>query len=225
MISRFISRLRLQINEIKVDTRHPESYWVLRGKNVIGQASPEELRKGRQIETYYAIFNAIENRSLTQVVDLGCNVAALGQLLYYWGYSGAYVGIDTNLYALRVAKRNLSSISDYCHLANANIRALPFNDRSCKCVVMKDVLEHMEDFRPLLREAARISLRYIIVANFIPWTEGRTIIRRESQGFYHNMYNRHDVYSFAKELGLEVQEVLSALEKNARANEVVVFSR
>ena len=77
MISRFISRLRRQVNEIRVDTRHPESYWILRGKNVIGQAGPEELRKGRQVETYYAIFNAIENRSLTQVVDLGCNVAAL----------------------------------------------------------------------------------------------------------------------------------------------------
>jgi hypothetical protein len=33
------------------------------------------------------------------------------------------------------------------------------------------------------------------------------------------------VYAFANILGLEVEEVLSALEKNARPNEIVVFRR
>lgn len=64
-----------------------------------------------------------------------------------------------------------------------------------------------------------------MVANFIPWTEGQTIIRLEPQGYYHNMYNRQAVYSFARGLGLNVEEVLSALERDSRPNEVVVFRK
>ena len=219
-----LSKMR-QNNNNMISTDCPESYWIQRKKDVIGRISLQDFLQGRQVDTYQEIFNAIKLRSVNQLVDLGCNTAALGKLLYHWGYSGSYIGVDTNPYSLRIAQENLGTILDNFHLTNANIRELPFDDRLFQCVVMKDVMEHMEDFRPLLFEAARISNKYVIITNFIPWTEGSCIIRREPQGFYHNMYNRREVYSFGKELGLEVEEVLSALEKDARANEVVIFKR
>ena len=83
----------------------------------------------------------------------------------------------------------------------------------------------MEDFRPLLNEAARVAAKYLMVANFIPWTEGMAFVRREPGGFYLNIYNRQEVYGFARNLGWQVEEVVATLEKDARPNEVVIFTR
>jgi len=224
-IERFFSRRLLVRLEKESGLGSPESYWVRLKSGVIGQATLGQLRQTRQVGTYRAIYRAIMARSVTQVLDLGCNIMALGLLLKDWGYPGSYIGVDSNPYALDLASQSSRPLPQVNHMVCANIRALPFAQRVFSCVVMKDVLEHMEDFRPLLSEAARVSLKYIIIANFIPWTEGKTLIKREPQRFYHNLYNRHEVSSFAQELGFGVEEVLSALETDARANEVVVFAR
>ena len=202
----------------------PETYWVLRRGNVVGRASLGQLGQGRQADTYRAVFDAIQDRGVMHVVDLGCNISALGQLLFDWGYAGKYTGFDNNLYALKEGRRALQALGRNYELGQANIRALPFAGNSFECVVMKDVLEHMEDFKPLLGEALRVSSRYAIIANFIPWTEGDSIIRRQPGGFYLNMYSRSEVYGFARARGWQVSQVISALEKDSRPNEVVIFT-
>jgi ubiquinone/menaquinone biosynthesis C-methylase UbiE len=201
----------------------PEAYWIQRKSNIVGEATLKELSHGRQIDTYHSIFDVVSKYSVTQVVDLGCNIATLGRLFYAWGYGGNYTGVDSNLYALHSSLVTELIPSQEIGLICANIRMLPFPSETFQCVVLKDVLEHMEDFRPFLYEAARVSSKYVIVSNFIPWTEGNTIIRREPQGYYHNLYARTEVYDFAQQLGLEVKQIISTLEKDARPNEIVVF--
>jgi ubiquinone/menaquinone biosynthesis C-methylase UbiE len=203
----------------------PEAYWITRKADIIGNATLDELRHTRQIQTYRALYEAVIARKLDNVLDLGCNISALGQLFCDWGYSGTYIGVDSNAYAIETAERVLQALNAPHRFYCANIRELPFEARQFPCVVMKDVLEHMEHFHPLLAEAARVSSRYLLVSNFIPWTEGRTIIWRQPQGFYHNLYNRHEVYTAARTLGFRVDEVISTLESDARPNEVVVFVR
>jgi ubiquinone/menaquinone biosynthesis C-methylase UbiE len=218
----------VNFGETRVDVvqNAPESYWIRRGENLVGGTPTlQELRQTRQVSTYRAIFEAIQTLGVHHVLDLGCHIAALAQLIYDWGYQGSYTGVDSNTYALKEAQKALEQQKGKVSFVQANIRSLGFADKTTLCVVMKDVLEHMEDFRPLLKEAARVSAKYVIIANFIPWTEGKTIIQRESEGFYHNLYNRQEVYNFAHDLGFRVQEIISALEKDARPNEIVVFVR
>jgi SAM-dependent methyltransferase len=201
----------------------PEEYWIKRGAEVIGRATTDALLNSRQADTYLAIADAV--RGYPRILDLGCNVAALGRIAYATGYDGSYTGVDSNPYAISEADRELQALGRACDVRTGNIRDLPFPDLSFSCVVMKDVLEHMEGFEALLAEACRVTDEMLVVANFIPWTEGDPIIRREPDGFFHNLYRRADVYASARTHGFGVHRVISALETDARANEIVLFRR
>jgi ubiquinone/menaquinone biosynthesis C-methylase UbiE len=204
----------------------PEIYWVKRKFNIVGRASLDKLRQGEQSAVYEAISHVITSNSYSHLLDLGCNFGVLRIFLRDKGYRGKYVGVDRNPYSLSLASRPLAGDSDCSsELICANIRSLPFRSQSTPCIVIKDVLEHMEDFRPILSEVFRVASKSVIVANFIPWTEGKPIIRQEPEGYYHNMYNRRNVYDFAGETGFSVEAVLSVLDISARANEIVVFMR
>lgn len=205
----------------------PERSWVRRGDKVIGRGTLDDLVDCRQVDTYRAVLEVLQTHDVDVAADLGCNVSALGRLLRHWGWRGRYIGVENNGHALPFAARELRSLPEWREnrLVNANIRALPFADDAIECVVMKDVLEHMEDFRPCLAEAARVARRLLVIANFIPWGEGEPVIRRDPQGFYLNYYRRADVYEFATACGWQPTSVTGTLEKDDRPNEVIVFER
>jgi ubiquinone/menaquinone biosynthesis C-methylase UbiE len=212
-------------NRTKGNVSVPEDYWINLGEEVVGNLSIEDMLECRQIDTYRAIGNAVMALSLHQVVDLGCNVGITGVILRESGYLGEYVGIDANPNALRIAARNLSRYPGISTLMEGNLRNLNFPGLTFQCVIIKDVLEHHEHFKTILREALRVSDRYALVANFITWSEGETIIRREPEGYYHNLYSRKEAYSFIRGQGFEIINVISALEKDARPNEIVQLKR
>ena len=203
----------------------PEDYWYNLGENVVGNISKEEMLVSRQIDTYKAICRIIAGLPVRSVADLGCNVSIMGVLLRESDYTGEYIGIDANPHALTIAKKNLSRYENSYKLLEGNLRKLDFPSSSFECIIMKDVLEHMEDFRPVLGETLRVASMYAIVANFIPWTEGETIIRKEPTGYFHNLYARKEVYAFIREHGYDVVSVTSSLEKDARPNEIVLLKR
>ena len=203
----------------------PEMYWVRRGERVLGAGGLEEQLEGQQVDTFRTIWSEIRDRRYTDVVDVGCNVAALGQLIFQWGYRGRYVGVGNNPHALRFASVELARTPGRWRLVNGNARALPFRERGHQAVVVKDVLEHLEDFRPALGEAARVARRAIIVSSFIPWGRGRPSIRRHRRGFYLNRYRRRDILEFLAGRGFHPQADIPTQEKDGNPNEVVVFVR
>jgi ubiquinone/menaquinone biosynthesis C-methylase UbiE len=213
-----------RISEGKMATA-PEDYWRNLGEHVIGNLTKEEMLDSRQTDTYSKIAHIVIGLGVAQVTDLGCNVGITGVILREAGYTGEYVGIDANPNALPIARQNLSGYPVPFTLVEGNLRELHFSDNSFECNILKDVLEHMEDFRAVLREALRVSAQYTLVANFIPWSEGETIVRREPAGYYHNLYSRKDVYAFIRDQGFRVVSVTSALEKDARPNEIVLLRR
>ncbi|GEM_PF-3448343 len=203
----------------------PEDYWHNLGENVVGNISKDEMLVSRQIDTYKVICRIIAGLPVHYVADLGCNVSIMGVLLRESGYTGEYIGIDANPHALTIAEKNLSRYENPYKLFKGNLRKLNFPSNSFECTILKDVLEHMEDFRPVLGEALRVASMYAVVANFIPWTEGETIIRKEPTGYFHNLYARKEVYAFIREHGYDVVSVTSSLEKDARPNEIVLLRR
>jgi len=203
----------------------PELYWVRRGERVIGAGSLEELLRSRQVETYRAIHGLVADLGpVPAVFDIGCNTAALGRLLEAWGYPGRLWGLDRNPHALRRARRELGpSGRAPGGLVVGNARALPLGDRSVPVVVLKDVLEHLEDFRPVLGEALRVAERAAIVACFVPWVDGAPQPRRDPRGFYENAYARAEVLGFAEQHGWRPDRSIRVDEGDGRPNEVVRF--
>lgn len=205
----------------------PEQYWTNRGVRVVGPGGIAELRTGRQLTTFRAIHAVLVRRGACDVGDFGCNVAALGQQLFDWNYQGRYLGVENNPHALALAAQHLKDIAPArtWRLVRANIRRLPLAVGALETVVMKDVLEHMEDFRPLLGEAARVARRTLVLGVFLPWRDGRPQIRRHRRGFYLNTYRRADVLEFLYARGWEHSETIPTLEADGAPNEVVTFTR
>jgi ubiquinone/menaquinone biosynthesis C-methylase UbiE len=203
----------------------PEEYWINLGSNVVGNMTREQMLINRQIDTYKALCKLIADITTKQVADLGCNVSMLGVLLREAGYQGEYIGVDSNPNALKIAQNNLGRYKFPYKCVKANLRQLDFKDSIFETVVLKDVLEHMEDFRPILSETMRVAGRYALIANFIPWTEGDTIICQQPDGYYHNLYARKEIYHFIAQAGFDVVSVTSAMEKDSRPNEVVFLSK
>jgi 2-polyprenyl-3-methyl-5-hydroxy-6-metoxy-1,4-benzoquinol methylase len=143
----------------------PEDYWRNLGERVVGNITLDEMINCRQSYTYRAICRIVSDLSVNHVVDLGCNVSILGVMLRENGYNGEYIGVDANPNALTIARKNLLHYPAPFQHTEGNLRKLAFPSDSFECIILKDVLEHMEDFRLVLGEALCITSKYAIIAH------------------------------------------------------------
>ena len=98
------------------------------------------------------------------VLDIGCGDGFLLKKLLEKNKNIKALGVDISPVALGKAKENgidtmLSDITE----------ALPFENNSFESVLLLDVLEHMFQPEPVLKEAARIAERYVYISvpNFV----------------------------------------------------------
>lgn len=91
------------------------------------------------------------------VLDVGCGDGYLIHLLHQSGFSSV-VGVDNNSLAVRLAKdklRNHDHITSR-HLCISSIYNLPLSAHSFDCVVMADVIEHLDNPEKALEEICRV---------------------------------------------------------------------
>jgi SAM-dependent methyltransferase len=196
---------------------NPEQYWIDRGADLIGKEILTEGENARQAPTYAAIAEEIILRGIKSVVDVGCNVAALLEFLERRGYTGTYLGIDSNPHAVaNLWERGIQS-------REGNLRSLDLMDYGpVSCVVLKDVLEHLESPEPL-GEAFKINAEYVIVSFFMPPKESAANIFRTVQGYYHNHYCEADILDIAERFGYEMNMRIDTQERTGDANRTYVF--
>lgn len=195
----------------------PEDYWLQYGDNVVGTDVLEAKDKARQAPTYQAIARWIIAHDVQDALDVGCNVAALAMFLRKHGYVQRYLGIDHNPHALIIA-------TDYEKVESGNLRHLAFKDKTFDCVVVKDIVEHLESYKPL-REAFRVSSRYVIVGTYLPWTDEPAHIAKHPDGYYANRYRQSDVLKLAAKCGFKMIEQLGIDETSGWPNQVTYFER
>jgi SAM-dependent methyltransferase len=196
----------------------PEEYWVLRGSDVIGQDVLRDGAAARQAATYQAVATWVMAYRIEDVLDVGCNVAALALFLRAAGYDGLYKGLDTNPYALRIARARGESVDD------GNLRNLDFGEKAYQAVVVKDVIEHLESPEPL-SEAFRVAREYVVVATYLPWTDAPAAITRHADGYYTNRYRFADVTALAARCGFDLIETQIVNEANGQPNQVTLWRR
>lgn len=195
----------------------PEDYWISLGENVIGLDVLTEGEHARQAATYQAIAQTITDLKITNVLDVGCNVAALYTFLMMQDYTGDYLGIDSNPYAVEAARLTAPAIE-------GNLRALDFVDQAFDCVVVKDVIEHLENCEPL-REAFRVARQYVILAVYLPFASDETVTIRKMEGYYINAYSWSDIRGLALACGFRWIKRSWPVETNGWQNEMVVWIR
>jgi SAM-dependent methyltransferase len=195
----------------------PEEYWILREDDVIGTDVLNEGSEARQAATYQAIVRWIIEHGITEVLDVGCNVAALAMYLRAAGYVGQYFGLDTNPFALRIARQREN-------VALGNLRLLDCQDEAYQSVVVKDVIEHLESPEPLT-EAFRAAREFVIVGTYLPWTHEPASIVRHADGYYTNRYRMGDIVELANRCGYSLSDVRQVNEASGQPNQLTLWKR
>ena len=196
----------------------PEEYWIMRGENVIGTDVLDCGTGARQAATYQAIADALLECGVSDVLDVGCNVAALALFLRAAGFTGRYVGVDTNPYALRVARTHGANVE------TGDLRRLSFTGKAYQAAVVKDVIEHLESPEPL-REAFRVARGYVIVSTYLPWTDESPVIAAHADGYYTNRYRFADITALAAQCGFSLIGTLTVSETTGAPNQMTLWAR
>lgn len=194
----------------------PEDYWISLGENVIGQDVLAEGEQARQAATYRTIAELVVELKVRHLVDVGCNYGVLQWWLKQAGYKGIYSGLDTNEYAIE-----LGTALGFTNLHHGDFRT---EQGHCDCIVMKDVIEHLESMEPL-REIFKAVERYFILALYLPLTYAPTEIIRHPDGYYTNTYNRQEMRQLANECWFHTLKDIQVKESNGMLNEIIVWER
>lgn len=160
----------------------------------------------------------LDNFKEKSVLDIGCGDGFLLKKLLEENNSIKTLGIDISPVALEKAKEN----GIECRLFDITER-LPFEDNSFESVLLLDVLEHMFQPKPVLKEAARTASKYVYISvpNFVSFParlqvlfgkvpENNTL--RKGHIFW---TTRKVIHSLIKDCGLEIEkEVFTTFWEN-----------
>jgi len=115
-------------------------------------------------------------RAKETTLDVGCGIGYLSRLFEN------YIGIDTNIHALRIAKKHFPQRE----FIRASATKLPFKDKSFKYAVSYDCIEHIYDVRSFLLEMTRASETSLIGSiDFCSWYQIITkTVRHDSTHFF-----------------------------------------
>jgi len=104
----------------------------------------------------YRVVLAAIDPDARRVLDIGCGD---GTLTFQLAQRSAHVcGVDDSLLPLRLAREEFGrrQMSREPLLSRADARRLPFPDDSFDCVVLADVIEHIDTPEVVVREAHRV---------------------------------------------------------------------
>lgn len=197
------------------------NYWQ-KTPYIVGPAFVGEFDKIGQKETRVAIelFILEQSTENSTLLDAGCNTGVEAHRLHTVGYKGKYVGVDSNKKAIEHALHNMSGKINYSFVIS-DLKKLPFPDKQFDIVLNKDVIEHLPQFKPVLRELLRVSKDIFILSMFITCTDNPPVVNKHPEGYYLNTYNRHELYSFIEMNGFTFQKILFADQQD----EVILFRR
>lgn len=196
-----------------------QDYWVKRGKdNLIMKAYlPGEGADGKRDAVYQAVTDALIKHEATSVLDVGGNIALLGQHFKEVGFEPAYLVADSNPHAV-----------EWCHengfgAVEADAFDLhQFRKNQKSAVVLLAVLCHLDDFRPGLREALRVARDVVVVDWWKNPPGDEEIIRYFDLGFYENTYAHDDIAALADECGWAIEST-EMVQGNNVVDTIYVF--
>ncbi|QGM47119.1 ArsR/SmtB family transcription factor [Methylocystis heyeri] len=167
-----------------------------------------------EIEVEKAVCEAIGNRPIRQLLDLG---AGAGRMLELFApQAERAIGVDLSSAMLAVARGRLEE----CGLRNVQLRqgdiyALPVERNSCDVAIMHQVLHYLDDPGRALREAARTLAPggRLIVVDFAPHQEE---ILREKHAHRRLGFSAGEISDLLSQAGLEtvMHRDLSPTEKD-----------
>jgi len=174
-----------------------KTYWQ-RIKEIVGPALKKDFGEIGQKSTREALEKFIIKNAEkdTLLLDAGCNTGVEAFRLYGKGYTGKYIGVDSNDKAIKIAKNNLKGYPKAKFLTG-DLEKLNFRGKYFDIVFSKDVIEHQRHYTKILGELSRITKKYLILSMFIkPSLFFDDRIKLHKDGYYLNRYSRSKLFRF-----------------------------
>ena len=146
-------------------------------------ASPYQM--GPQKHRIY-ILNKLKELNVETLLDVGCGTGPIYDLIVNqddtyapWDNIIAYKGVDYSWRMIETCKREFP----YGEFAVGDARHLDEEDNSWDCVLLMHCLDHLDDYTLAIKEAVRVSSKYICIClwrSFV--TEGTRLNNRNMYG-------------------------------------------
>jgi ubiquinone/menaquinone biosynthesis C-methylase UbiE len=94
---------------------------------------------------------SITNKKGLKVLDIGCGTGETLSFLKEYLPKPELYGIDSSPVAIKYAKKR-----GHKNILKVDAKKLPFSDNSFDCILLLDVIEHIEDDASILKEAKRV---------------------------------------------------------------------
>jgi len=192
------------------------------------RARPEELGHVVELLSHtddperFEIRRVLQELKPRTLLDAGCGPGTEFEGYKRAGLNLSYTGLDGSEKMLAVARSNHPD----ARFIRGSLDMLPFGDRSFDVVLLKHVLEHQPDYRPVLREAVRVSRRAVVVNFFhrllpLPFD----VSLRDRRGFWNNWYSRRRFENLVRSLPISHFEDHRTLGTAKQTAEVYVLRR
>lgn len=145
----------------------------------------QPYQMGSQKHRIY-ILNKLAELNVSTLLDVGCGTGPIYELLinqddtyYPWDNILAYKGTDYSWQMIETCKR----LFPHGEFEVQDARGMKEEDNSWDCVLLMHCLDHLDDYASAIKEAVRVSKKYIAI---ILWTgfvnEGTTLNSRNDMG-------------------------------------------
>ena len=141
----------------------PARYWRRRGRGYRKEFDAHSEETRRAVRRQEAEFlEALRPLEFDSVLEVGCGFGRILRLVADEFAPGRVAGVDVSRHQLRKARALLKSRKP--ELCEADItRGLPFwEDGTFDLVFTSEVLMHLPEPEPIVREMARVSRRYVV---------------------------------------------------------------
>jgi len=159
------------------------------------------------------ILNLLKNKEVKTLLDVGCGTGPLYILNKDFGLD--YKGVDYSRTMIETAKREFPE-GDF---EVQDMRHLKEKDNSWDCVVLMHALDHVDDYKAAIKEAARVAKSYVCIILWRKFAVEGTFIREDwsystpkgqekwEQPHYLQEYSMDALFTAFREAGLKVEEM------------------
>src|SRR3990167_1096321 len=188
----------------------PRTYW---------DTFKDPYQMGSQKHREYLVFKLLENQ-VHSFLDVGCGTGPLYELTK--GMAMNYKGVDYSWAMIKIARElfpnGLFEVQD--------ARKLKEGDESWDAVVLMHALDHLDDYKAAIQEAARVAKQYVIIVLWRSFVaEGTNLNDRNMMGkkegeepwedTHLQEYSKQSLEETFEEAGLKIKETAEGEQLNS----------
>lgn len=139
---------------------NPRTYW---------DTFNTSYQMGEQKHRIYML-DLLKEKGVKSLLDVGCGTGPIWEIIknHREKYDFSYLGTDYSQGMIEVCKKSFPEI----FWKQEDARHLDEENNSWDCVLLMHSLDHLDDYKSAIKEAARVAQRYVCIILWRPLSDG-----------------------------------------------------